>query len=77
MLGASCVSCVGGLSGVWLPADRRGVQVHGVQTPLRASRSPLFIKLQNEAARGRLARREAGGRGPLMPGTQVEGAGAR
>lgn len=50
--GASCVSCVGGLSRVGLPADARGVQVHGVQTPLRASRSPLFIKLQNEAARG-------------------------
>lgn len=73
--GASCVSCVGGLSRVWLPADARGVQVHGVQTPLRASRSPLFIKLQNEAARGRLAKREAGGRGRLCltPGTQVEG----
>lgn len=64
--GASCVSCVGGLSRVWLPADTRGVQVHGVQTPLGA-RSPLFIKLQNEAARGRLAKREAGGRGATLP----------
>lgn len=64
---ASCISGVGGLSRVWLPADMRGVQVHGVQTPLRATRSPLFIKLQNEAARGRLAKREAGGRGTTLP----------
>lgn len=59
----SCVGCAGGFSCVWLPADTRGVQVQGVQTPLRATTSPLFIKLQNEAARGSLAKCEAGGVG--------------
>lgn len=63
----SCVGCVGGLSHVWLPADTRGVQVQGVQTPLRATRSPLFIKLQNEAVRGSLAKHEAGGTGTMVP----------
>lgn len=64
---ASCVVCVGGLPRVWLPADTQGAQVHSVQTPLRATRSPLFIKLQNEAARGSLAKREASGRGMTLP----------
>lgn len=30
----------------------QGVQVHSVQTPLREIKPSLFIRLQNEAARG-------------------------